>query len=148
MVAITIGIVTTVLFYHCKVTPVTPKVTEKYKLRHFAKWAKKERISDPDLLGVITEMNRGLLGDRLGSHVYKKRLKVEGRGKRGGARAIVMYKEGDVTLFIYGYLKSQIEDISDKEVLQLRLFAQEFLRLSSIDRMELVTQGKLISIQG
>lgn len=127
---------------------MTSKALEKYKLREFAKWAKKERISDLGLLEVIAEMNRGLLGDRLGSHVYKKRLKVEGRGKRGGARAIVVFKEGDVTLFIYGYLKNQVEDISDTEVRQLRLFAHEFVRLSSFQRMELVTEGKLISIEG
>ena len=120
---------------------------ERYKLRDFAKWAKKEGISDDELAAVVLEMSRGLLGDRLGAHIYKKRLKVEGRGKRGGARAIVLYKDKDVTLFLYGYLKNDQANISQNEERQLRLFASEFMRLSSPERARLKTQGKLIAIE-
>ena len=120
---------------------------ERYKLRDFAKWAKKEGISDDELAVVVSEMSRGLLGDRLGAHIYKKRIKVEGRGKRGGARAIVLYKDKDVTLFLYGYLKNDQADISQNEEKQLRLFASEFMRLSSAERARLKTQGKLIAIE-
>jgi len=73
---------------------------DRYKLKDFAKWAKKESISDDALAAVASEVSRGLLGDRLGAHIYKKRIRVEGRGKRGGARAIVLYKDQDVTLFL------------------------------------------------
>ncbi len=120
---------------------------ERYKLKDFAKWAKKEGISDDELTAVVSEMSRGLLGDRLGAHIYKKRIKVEGRGKRGGARAIVLYKDKDVTLFLYGYLKNDQADISQNEEKQLRLFASEFMRLSSAERARLKTQGKLIAIE-
>jgi hypothetical protein len=120
---------------------------ERYKLKDFAKWAKKEGISDDELTAVVSEMSRGLLGDRLGAHIYKKRIKVEGRGKRGGARAIVLYKDKDVTLFLYGYLKNDQADISQNEEKQLRLFASEFMRLSSAERARLKTHGKLIAIE-
>ncbi len=120
---------------------------DRYKLKDFAKWAKKEGISDNELAAVVSEMNRGLLGDRLGAHIYKKRIKVEGRGKRGGARAIVLYKDKDVTLFLYGYLKNDQADISQNEEKQLRLFANEFMRLSSAERARLKAQGKLIAIE-
>ena len=120
---------------------------ERYKLRDFAKWAKKEGISDDELAVVVSEMSRGLLGDRLGAHIYKKRIKVDGRGKRGGARAIVLYKDKDVTLFLYGYLKNDQANISQNEERQLRLFASEFMRLSSPERARLKTQGKLIAIE-
>ena len=120
---------------------------DRYKLKDFAKWAKKEGISDDELAAVVSEMNRGLLGDRLGAHIYKKRIKVEGRGKRGGARAIVLYKDRDVTLFLYGYLKNDQADISQNEEKQLRLFASEFMRLSSAERARLKARGKLIAIE-
>ncbi len=120
---------------------------ERYKLKDFAKWAQKEGISDDELAAVVSEMSQGLLGDRLGAHIYKKRIKVEGRGKRGGARAIVLYKDKDVTLFLYGYLKNDQADISQNEEKQLRLFASEFMRLSSAERARLKTQGKLIAIE-
>ena len=120
---------------------------DRYKLKDFAKWAKKEGISDDELAVVVSEMSRGLLGDRLGAHIYKKRIKVDGRGKRGGARAIVLYKDKDVALFLYGYLKNDQADLSQNEEKQLRLFASEFMRLSSAERTRLKAQGKLIPIE-
>ncbi len=120
---------------------------DRYKLKDFAKWAKKESISDDELAAVASEMSRGLLGDRLGAHIYKKRIRVEGRGKRGGARAIVLYKDQNVTLFLYGYLKNDQADLSQNEEKQLRLFASEFMRLSSAERTRLKAQGKLIPIE-
>ena len=120
---------------------------QKYKLKDFAKWAKKERISDDSLIEVIAEMNRGLLGDRLGANVYKKRIKVDGRGKRGGGRVIVLFKYKDVTLLLYGYLKSELGNISESEERQLRIFANEFLKLSPVERTKLTKEGKLITIE-
>ena len=54
---------------------------------------KKERVSDKFLIEVVAEMSRGLLGDRLGANIYKKRIKVDGRGKRGGGRVVVLFKD-------------------------------------------------------
>ena len=42
---------------------------EKYKLKDFARWANKEGISNELLKAVVSEMNRGLLGDKLGAHI-------------------------------------------------------------------------------
>jgi hypothetical protein len=53
-------------------------IVERYKLKDFAKWAKKEGVSDQALAAVVSEMTRGLLGDRLGARSYKKRIKLEG----------------------------------------------------------------------
>ncbi len=52
-----------------------------YKLKAFAKWAKKERISDLSLKRAIKEIEEGLIDANLGGGVYKKRLPVKGRGK-------------------------------------------------------------------
>lgn len=120
---------------------------EKYKLKDFARWAKRERISDKSLIEVIGEMSRGLLGDRLGANIYKKRIKIDGRGKRGGGRVIVLFKDKDVTLFLYGYLKNEQGNISENEERQLRLFANEFSKLTPVDRAKLRMEGRLITIE-
>ena len=125
----------------------TFSIVERYKLKEFAKWAKKEGVSDQALAAVVSEMTRGLLGDRLGAHVYKKRIKLEGRGKSGGARAIVLLRDKDVTLFLYGYLKSEQGNISPNEEKQLRVFSSEFMSLSVADRARLEAQGRLISLE-
>lgn len=120
---------------------------EKYKLKEFAKWAAREGISDQALVEVLSEMERGLLGDRLGAHVYKKRIPVPGRGKRGGGRAIILFRDRDVSLFLYGYLKGDIDNISPNEERQLRLFAGDFLKLPRGARSQLCAQGKLIAVK-
>ena len=51
---------------------------EKYKLKDFARWAKRERISDKSLIEVIGEMSRGLLGDRLGAIYTKSESRLMG----------------------------------------------------------------------
>ena len=96
---------------------------------------------------VATEMSRGLLGDRLGANIYKKRIKIEGRGKRGGGGVIVLFKDRDVTLFLYGYLKNERGNISDNEERQLRIFANSFSKLSPVDRAKLRMEGKLITVE-
>ena len=92
-------------------------------------------------------MSRGLLGDRLGANIFKKRIKIDGRGKRGGGRVIVLFKEKDVTLFLYGYLKNEQGSISENEEQQLRIFANEFLKLSPVDRAKLRMNGRLMTIE-
>ncbi len=130
------------------VTKAIRRCQELYKIRDFAKWAKKVGISDRALLDTVLEMDRGLLGDRLGAHVYKKRLGVDGRGKRGGGRAVLLYRSEDVALFLHGYLKNENDEISENEVSQLRLFAQQFLVLSRAERTILRAEGKLIALEG
>lgn len=120
---------------------------EKYKLRDFARWATKERLSDQVLLAVLDEMSRGLVGDRLGNHIYKKRIPPPGRGKRGGARSIVLFRQEELAVFLYGYSKSKKNDLEAREEKALRLFAKAFMRLSLIDRLMKVKEGVLRPIE-
>lgn len=129
------------------VTTAFPSRYERYKLKDFAKWAKKAGVSDGDLVVAIAEMDKGLLGDRLGAHVYKKRMGIDGRGKCGGARTVVLYKAGDVVLFLYGYLKNEVDDMSEDELKRVRIFAHQFLALSGADRERLRAEGRLVPIE-
>jgi hypothetical protein len=101
---------------------------KRYKLKSFSKWAKKEGLTNEELNKVLDEMDTGLLGDRLGSNVFKKRVALQGRGKRGGARTIVLYKAKDVALFIEGYAKNDKADLEPREEKALRKFADEFIK--------------------
>ncbi len=134
-----------------EVTIVTKTIArgmlEKYKNKHFAKWARNESISDKDLSRILEEMSRGLLGDRLGAHLYKKRMGLAGRGKRGGARTIVLFKQDEIALFLYGYSKNEKDTLTTGEEEQLRIVAKEFMRLSAAQREKLKEEGKLIEIK-
>lgn len=118
-----------------------------YKLKDFSKWAKKAGLSDRDLLKALSEMNAGLLGDRLGSNIYKKRIGIKGRGKSGGVRTILLYKKGDVSLFLYGFKKNELDNISPNEEEQLRIFAKAFLKKTAAQRVELTQSGTIIALK-
>jgi hypothetical protein len=120
---------------------------EKYKLKDFARWAKKERLSDEALLKALAEMERGLLGDRLGANVYKKRIGIGGKGKRGGVRTILLFRQGDVAVFVYGYAKNEKSDLEPREEAALRTFAKGFLELPTKQREQGVKNRDLIPLK-
>lgn len=60
-----------------------------FKDRLFDKWAYKEGITDKVLCVAVAEMENGLIDADLGGHVYKKRVALQGRGKRSGARTLL-----------------------------------------------------------
>lgn len=66
-----------------------------------------------------------MVGDNLGGNVYKKRVKLEGRGKRGGARTIIAYKSEEKAFFIVGFSKNEKDNIDKKEEAALKKFAKE-----------------------
>jgi hypothetical protein len=55
----------------------------------FARWARKEGVTDRALRVAVAEMESGLVDARLGGGLFKKRVALPGGGKRGGARTIV-----------------------------------------------------------
>ena len=68
----------------------------KFKTKLFNRWSVKEGLTDAVLLSALKEIVHGLVDANLGGHVYKKRVRMDGRGKRGGARTPVSYTHLDV----------------------------------------------------
>src|SRR3989338_4597375 len=52
-----------------------------------------------NLINAIDEITRGLFDANLGGHIYKKRISIGSKGKRGGARTIIAYKAHNKSLF-------------------------------------------------
>jgi hypothetical protein len=95
-----------------------------YKTKNFAKWAKKEGLRDKALCEAVTEMERGLVDANLGDCVYKKRVALSGQGKRGGARTLLAYKAGNKAFFIFGFAKSELDNITDEQLRRLKTLAR------------------------
>lgn len=120
---------------------------EKYKLKDFARWARKEGLSDDDLNVTLVEMSHGLLGDRIGADLYKKRIGIPGRGKRGGARTIVIFRDSELAVFLHGYAKNEKSDLEPREQEGLRIFTNAFLKLSKAERKQKQKEGALIALE-
>ncbi len=116
-----------------------------YKTKWFHRWAAREGLAEAALRRAVAEIEQGLV-DALGGHVYKKRVALPGRGKRGGARTLVAFKRGQATFFIYGYSKNERANIREDELRALRLLAGELLAYREQELARALKAGELIEV--
>lgn len=120
---------------------------QAFKTKMFAKWASNEGVGDDALASAVAEMELGLIDARLGGQVFKKRVALPGRGKRGSTRTLVAFKKGDKAFFIYGFAKNERANVSDKELRALRLLAKELLNYTAPALDNAMLAGELIEIE-
>ena len=98
-----------------------------FKNQWFARFAEKEGISDEELKVVVNSFEQGRFDADLGGGVYKQRIARPGGGKSGGYRAIVFFKSGERTFFVYGFAKSDRDNINDKQLKDFKTTAKSVL---------------------
>ena len=114
-----------------------------FKTKLFNRWAEKEGLADEALQIAVEELGNGLVDADLGGHVYKKRVSLAGRGKRGGARTLIAFRIGEKAFFLYGFTKNVRSNISDKDLKALRLLAGVLLNYTDA---ALTKAGELIEV--
>ncbi len=119
---------------------------EIFKYRLFEKWAKKQNVSNDDLIRAVTEIENGLCDANLGGNVYKKRIRRDGEGKRGAYRTIFLMKQDDKIIFAHGFAKGEKDNIAQNELDGFKIMATAFLNLSQIQLNTLIDNKTLIEI--
>ncbi len=117
-----------------------------YKTRTFARWAIKAGLSDEALRVAVSEMSHGLIDADLGGHLVKKRVALPGRGKSGGARVLVATKLVDRWFFLFGFGKSERDNIDQDELKLLRDIAIEFLNATTQQLEQALVAGEILEI--
>ncbi|MDR0684329.1 MAG: type II toxin-antitoxin system RelE/ParE family toxin, partial [Spirochaetaceae bacterium] len=87
-----------------------------FKTTWFSRLAAKEGISDEELKALVDSLEHGEAEADLGGGVYKQRIARAGGGKSGGYRVIVYFKSEYRSFFVYGYAKSDRENINKNEL--------------------------------
>ncbi|GAB6392436.1 MAG: type II toxin-antitoxin system RelE/ParE family toxin [Treponematales bacterium] len=116
----------------------------RFKDKSFARFARRARISDDDLLNVIAELEAGQIDADLGGYVYKQRVARHGGGKRGGYRVLLFFKSGERIVFYDGFAKSSLDNIKDNDVAALKIAARGFMSLTDAQIDEAVARGKYV----
>ncbi|HMK21403.1 MAG TPA: type II toxin-antitoxin system RelE/ParE family toxin [Terriglobales bacterium] len=124
----------------------TTVVRRVFKTRTFKRWSRKANIGDDVLCAAVKEMVLGLIDADLGGRVFKKRVPVPGRGKRGGARTIVGSNLQDRWFFLFGFEKKDRETIDDRELAALQSIAAALLGIESKLLERAVLEGELEEI--
>lgn len=116
------------------------------KNKSFSKWSKEEGLKNTILLKAADEIEQGLFDANLGGHIYKKRVPLDGKGKSGGARVLVAFKQDELMVFIYGFSKNQKGNITDKERDALKALARIYFSYSEEQLDEAIIADKLIEV--
>ena len=117
-----------------------------YKNAWFAKFARKERISDAALCEAVERAARGLIDADLGGGLIKQRVARSGEGKSGGYRTLILFRQAERAIFAFGFAKSDKENLTAGELAAFRNLSKIVLSLSQ-NEIELEVQTeKLLEV--
>lgn len=118
-----------------------------FKNKPFARFARKNEISDEELCDAIHEAERGLIGADLGGGVIKQRMARKGSGKSGGFRTLIFFKIGELAIFVHGFAKNDVENIRPDELVALKKLASEMLAYREAALEKVVASGTLTEVK-
>jgi hypothetical protein len=107
---------------------------------------RKERLSDSALREAVQRAESGLVDADLGGGVIKQRLARSGKGKSGGYRTLILFRQGDRAIFAFGFAKSAQANISKADLALLKDAAAEAMGWNGEELDRLVASGTLVEI--
>jgi hypothetical protein len=95
----------------------------------------------------VERAESGLVDADLGGGVIKQRVARPGKGKSGGYRTLILFRQGDRAIFAFGFAKSAQANISKADLALLRNAAAEALEWSDEELDRLVASEALVEIE-
>lgn len=89
-------------------------------IKAFGRFQRRERIADAALVEAIARAERGLIDADLGGGLIKQRVARPGQGRSGGFRTVIAYRSRHRAVFLYGFAKSERDNIDADELESLR----------------------------
>ena len=117
-----------------------------FKNKWFTKFAKKERISDKKLSGMIKDIENGMIDVNYGSGVIKQRLARPNKGKSAGYRCIILFRVKDRAFFMYGFPKNERDNISQEDEQVVKDLSQQMFDFSDVDIERMLESGVLMEV--
>ena len=87
-------------------------------------------MTDSALREAVQRAESGLIDADLGGGVIKQRVARAGKGKSGGYRTLILFRQGDRAIFAFGFAKSAQANISRADLALLKDAATEALEWS------------------
>lgn len=117
-----------------------------FKNSWFHRFADKEGIADDELKEITALLKEDQYDANLGGGVYKIRVARPNEGKSGGYRILVFFKFEERIFFRYAFPKSNIGNISQKELKIMKKQAKAFFAQSDKHIDGQLKNGDLIEI--
>ena len=120
---------------------------QTFKTKAFARFADRERLEDGAFCEAVWRAQRGLIDADLGGGVIKQRIARKGGGRSGGYRTIVLFRRGKLAFFVYGFAKSDRENLRRNELETYRLLADVYLALDSAVLSVAKAAGAIVEVK-
>ena len=117
-----------------------------FKNRWFIRFARKEGISNAALCDAVGRAERGLVDADLGGGLIKQRVARQGEGRSGGYRTIIAFMSGQTAFFLFGFAKSDRENLEPAELSGFKKLAALLLPLEAPELNGQVKIGELIEV--
>jgi hypothetical protein len=117
-----------------------------FKTTWFTRFAGKEGITDDELREMVNQLETGQAEADLGSGVYKVRVARPGESKASGYRVIVFFRSEERTFFVYGFAKSDRDNIDQGELREFKKKAKVDFSLSEEQIRDRLRDKTLIEI--
>lgn len=117
-----------------------------FKLKAFARFQRRESLSDEALVAAVDRAERGLIDADLGGGLIKQRVARRGQGRSGGFRTILAYRRGARAVFLYGFAKSDRENIDDVELDYWRRIGQAYLNREQAFIFAAISAGEISEV--
>lgn len=102
-------------------------LVKAYMTKAFARFARRERIPGRSIVGAAMRIEEGSIDADLGGGLFKQRVARPGAGRSGGWRTIIVHRRGDITVFVHGFAKQAQDNLSERELAELKRLANVML---------------------
>ena len=113
----------------------------------FARQNKKIGLTNAALCKAVSEIAAGLNDGNLGNGIFKKRIALDGRGKRGSVRTLIATRVGSYWFYLFAYKKNDRADLSPQEFEALTDLADDFYALDENGLAKALGAGAMIEVQ-
>ena len=111
-----------------------------FRNQWITKFAKKHKISDSELIEAVERAD-------LGGGVIKQRIARQGQGRSGGYRSLIFFRRGERAFFMTAFAKNDRENITNKELAELKKAATIILAMTETDIEQAKSNGTFTEIQ-
>ena len=119
-----------------------------FKTKWFQRFARKEGIEDSTLAEVAARADNGQIDANLGGGIIKQRIVRPGQGRSAGYRVVIVFRQRDRAVFMYGFAKSARANIAPDEEREFKEAAKHVLALTEDQLAELVKGGDFVEVKG
>jgi hypothetical protein len=117
-----------------------------FKSKRFARFARKERISDASLCKAVKDADAGLIDADYVGAVIKQRIARPNEGKSGGYRSIILFRRGVRSFFVFGFAKSERANIDASDERDFKELARILLAATDDELKRLLERNEFVEV--